>query len=99
MGADGLKTGYTKASGYGIVGSAIQDGQRLILVLSGMESKKQRRDESRKMMQWGFRAFKAVSLYEVDEIVGEARLFGGAKSGVALKARGAIENICAGGKP
>jgi D-alanyl-D-alanine carboxypeptidase (penicillin-binding protein 5/6) len=91
MGADGLKTGYTEASGYGIVGSAIQDGQRLILVLSGMESKKQRRGESRKIMQWGFRAFKAVSLFETDEIVGEARMFGGAKSGVALKAKGQLK--------
>ncbi len=91
MGADGMKTGYTKASGYGIVGSAIQDGQRLILVLSGMDSKKQRRGESRKMMQWGFRAFKAVSLFDADEVVGEARLFGGAKSGVALKAKGPLK--------
>ncbi len=91
LGADGMKTGYTEASGYGIVGSAEQDGQRLILVLSGMESKKQRRSESRKMMQWGFRAFKAVSLFDKDEIVGEARLYGGAKSGVALKAKGPLK--------
>ena len=91
MGADGMKTGYTKASGYGIVGSAIQDGQRLILVLSGMDSKKQRRGESRKMMQWAFRAFRAVSLFDADEIVGEARLFGGAKTGVALKAKGPLK--------
>ena len=91
LGADGMKTGYIKASGYSIVGSAIQEGQRLILVLSGMESKKQRRAESRKMMQWGFRAFKAVSLFDQDEVVGEARLYGGAKSGVELKAKGPLK--------
>ncbi len=91
MGADGLKTGYTDASGYAIVGSAIQDGQRLILVLSGMESKKQRRGEARKLMQWGFRAFKAIDIFEADEVVGEARMFGGAKTGVELKARGPLK--------
>lgn len=91
MGADGLKTGYTEASGYSVVGSAIQDGQRLILVLSGMESKKQRRSESRKMMQWGFRAFKAIALFEKGEIVGEARMYGGEKTGVALKAKGPLK--------
>jgi len=91
MGADGMKTGYTDESGYGIIGSAVQEGQRLILVLSGMESKKQRRAEARKMMQWGFRAFKAIDLFAKDEIVGEARLYGGAKSGVALKAKGPLK--------
>ena len=91
LGADGMKTGHTEAAGYGIVGSAVQNGQRLILVLSGMESKKQRRGESRKMMQWGFRAFKAISLFDKDEIVGEARLYGGIKSGVALKAKGPLK--------
>ncbi len=91
MGADGMKTGHTKASGYSIVGSAMQNGQRLILVLSGMESKKQRRDESRKMMQWGFRAFKPIALFEKGEVVGEARMFGGAKTGVALKAKGPLK--------
>ncbi len=91
LGADGMKTGYTDDSGYGIVGSAVQNNQRLILVLSGMESKKQRREESRKMMQWGFRAFKPIDLFAQDEIVGEARLYGGAKSGVALKAKGPLK--------
>ena len=91
MGADGMKTGYTDASGYSIVGSAVQDHQRLILVLSGMESKKQRRGEARKMMQWGFRAFKPIYIFEADEVVGEARLYGGSKSGVELKSKGPLK--------
>ncbi len=91
MGADGLKTGYTEASGYSLVGSAVQDGQRLILVLGGMESKKQRRREARNMMQWGFRAFKSIDLFADDEVVGEARMFGGAKMHVSLKAKGPLK--------
>ncbi|MEM7301969.1 MAG: D-alanyl-D-alanine carboxypeptidase family protein [Pseudomonadota bacterium] len=89
-GADGMKTGFTEASGYGIVGSALRNDQRLIMVLNGMSSKKERREESRKMMNWAFRAFRLIDLFDDGEIIGEARLFGGAKSGVALKARGPL---------
>jgi len=89
-GADGLKTGYTKKSGYAIVGSAIQDGRRLIQVLSGLSSKQKRTAESVKMMRWGFRGFETVELFKADEIVGEATLYGGEKSGVALRADGPL---------
>ncbi len=77
IGADGMKTGYTEASGYAIVGSAVRDGQRLIAVLSGMTSKRQRAEEVRKIMDWGFRAFEKVELYAAGEIIGEADLYGG----------------------
>ena len=89
-GADGLKTGYTEASGYGLVGSAMQGGRRIILVLNGMESKRERSNEAIKMMRWSFRAFKAIDLFEAGEVVGEATLYGGAKSGVELKAEGPL---------
>ena len=77
IGADGMKTGYTEASGYAIVGSAVRDGQRLIAVLSGMTSKRQRAEEVRKIMDWGFRAFEKVELYASGEIIGEADVYGG----------------------
>ena len=89
-GADGLKTGYTEASGYGLVGSAMQGGRRIILVLNGMESKRERSNEAIKMMRWSFRAFTAIDLFEAGEVVGEATLYGGAKSGVELKAEGPL---------
>jgi len=89
-GADGLKTGFTKASGYGLVGSAVQNGRRVIIVLSGMKSKRERASESVKLMRWGFRAFKPVELFAQNEIVGEATLYGGEKSGVALRAEGPL---------
>ena len=59
IGADGLKTGYTDESGYGLVGSAVRDGQRLIMVINGTKSEKERAEEARKLMDWGFRALRA----------------------------------------
>lgn len=90
-GADGLKTGYTEASGYGMVGSARKDGRRIIMVLNGMDSIRDRSNEAVKIMRWAFRAFKAIDLFDDGEIVGEATMYGGEKSGVALKAQGPLK--------
>ncbi len=89
-GADGLKTGFTEESGYGMVGSAVQDGRRIIMVMNGLETMRARSEEAVKMMRWSFRAFRPVDLFEAGEIVGEASLYGGEKSGVQLKAEGAL---------
>ena len=91
IGADGLKTGYTAESGYGLVGSAVRDGQRLILVINGADSEKQRAEEARKLMDWGFRAFDRVSLFADDEVIAEASVFGGDRSSVGLVSRGPVE--------
>ena len=68
IGADGLKTGFTEESGYGLVGSAVRDGQRLILVINGTKSEKERAEEARKLLDWGFRAFERVSLFAKGEV-------------------------------
>ncbi len=91
IGADGMKTGFTEASGYAIVGSGIRDGRRLVAVLSGMESKKQRAEEARKILDWGFRAFEKVSIFKDGEILGQASVYGGRKSGVDVVGKGPIE--------
>lgn len=91
IGADGMKTGYTEASGYAIVGSAVRDGQRLITVLSGMESKKQRAEEARKILDWGFRAFEKINLFAEGEVLGQANVYGGRKSGVNVVGKGPVE--------
>lgn len=91
IGADGMKTGYTEASGYAIVGSAVRDGQRLITVLSGMESKKQRAEEARKILDWGFRAFEKINLFAEGEVLGQANVYGGRKSGVDVVGKGPVE--------
>ncbi len=90
-GADGLKTGFTEASGYGLVGSVLNDGRRIIMVLNGMSSKKERSAEAVKIMRWASRAFQSIALFEEGEVVGEATLYGGAKSGVALAAEGPLK--------
>lgn len=87
IGADGMKTGYTEESGYAIVGSVSRDGKRVFAALSGLSSERERAEEARKMLDWGMRAFQKKELFAADEIVGEARVYGGSKSGVALKAK------------
>ena len=57
IGADGLKTGHLSEAGYGLVGSAVQDGKRLIAVLAGMSSDADRKTEGPKIMEWGFKNF------------------------------------------
>ena len=59
-GADGLKTGYTKEGGYGMVGSAVQNGTRLIVVINGLEDPEDRASEAKKMLEWGFRNFETA---------------------------------------
>jgi serine-type D-Ala-D-Ala carboxypeptidase (penicillin-binding protein 5/6) len=56
IGADGVKTGHLASSGYGLVGSAVQNGHRLILVLNGARTERERASEARKLLEWGFRA-------------------------------------------
>src|SRR5690606_2566828 len=63
IGADGLKTGYIKESGYGLVGSAMQDGQRLIVVVHGAETAADRAADARRLLEWGFRSFEARKIF------------------------------------
>lgn len=90
IGVDGLKTGYIKESGYGIVASAKRNEQRLILVVAGLESERQRETEARRLLDWGFRNFLQVTAFQPDEVVADARVYGGAASTVPLKAEGAV---------
>jgi len=69
IGADGFKTGFTEASGYAIVGTAKKNNQRLIAILSGMTSKKMRREETRKILDWGSRAFERIKLFDANVVV------------------------------
>jgi serine-type D-Ala-D-Ala carboxypeptidase (penicillin-binding protein 5/6) len=84
-GADGLKTGYTKEGGYGMVGSAVQNGTRLIVVVNGLEDPEDRASEAKKMLEWGFRNFETRTLFAAEQPLGYARVFGGTSRSVALK--------------
>src|SRR5258708_6937817 len=73
-GSDGLKTGYTKEGGYGMVGSAVQNGLRLIVVVNGLDDPDDRASEAKKMLEWGFRNFEARTLFAAQQPVGYAQL-------------------------
>ncbi|WP_374763867.1 D-alanyl-D-alanine carboxypeptidase family protein [Yunchengibacter salinarum] len=83
-GADGLKTGHTEASGYGLAGSAQRDGRRLILVVSGLDSTAARMRESRRLLQYGFRNFKHYPLLRGGETVDYAEVWLGDNPTVPL---------------
>ena len=61
-GADGLKTGYTKEGGYGMVGSAVQNGTRLIVVVNGLEDPDDRADGSQEDAGMGVPQFRDANL-------------------------------------
>jgi D-alanyl-D-alanine carboxypeptidase (penicillin-binding protein 5/6) len=76
-GVDGLKTGYLEASGYSLVASAKQDSRRLIIAISGAESQAERKDDGRRLLEWGFKNYSEAKLFEPGETVGYARIWGG----------------------
>jgi D-alanyl-D-alanine carboxypeptidase (penicillin-binding protein 5/6) len=99
-GTDGLKTGHTDASGYGVTASAVQNGQRLILVLNGLrypdlaarDSKAQdwfgeqrRAEEAARIFGVAFHEFRRYKLFAADDTVGEAHVWHGARDTVPLK--------------
>ena len=86
IGADGLKTGNIDETGYSLVGSALQNGQRLVISLYGVESASIRAAEAKKILQWGFRAFEPRRLFKAGDVVGSARIFGGVSGDVPLVA-------------
>lgn len=85
-GADGVKTGFTNEAGYGLVGSAIRDGRRLMMVVGGYDNGKVRARESRDFLEWGFAAFEAHPLFAEGATIGAAKVQGGAARSVDLVA-------------
>jgi D-alanyl-D-alanine carboxypeptidase (penicillin-binding protein 5/6) len=90
VGADGLKTGFTKEAGYGLVGSAVQGGLRLIVVVNGLKTAKQRADDAKRLLDWGFHRFQSRLLFAEGQTIGSAKVFGGAEGYVPLKADGPV---------
>lgn len=91
IGADGLAVGASEQNGFGIVGSVSQGGKRVIAAMSGFTSDRERAEEARKLLEWGLRSFEKTEIFAADEVAGEAQVYGGTKSGVALKAKGPID--------
>jgi D-alanyl-D-alanine carboxypeptidase (penicillin-binding protein 5/6) len=90
IGADGLKTGFTKEAGYGLVGSAVQNGLRLIVVVNGLKDAKERGEEAKKLLEWGFRSFEQRILFAEGQTLGAAKVYGGASGHVPLVATGQV---------
>jgi serine-type D-Ala-D-Ala carboxypeptidase (penicillin-binding protein 5/6) len=90
-GVDGLKTGYTKEGGYGMVASAVQNDIRLIVAINGLDDPDDRVSEAKKMLEWGFRNFETRTLFAADQPVGYAKVFGGDSRSVRLASSGPIK--------
>ncbi len=84
IGADGLKTGNIEKDNFGLVGSALQEGRRLVVAVYGAKTAKERAEEARKLLQWGFRNFEEKELFKAGEPIGPAQIYGGTQGSVDL---------------
>ena len=84
IGADGLKTGHTEAAGYSLAGSALRNGRRLVLVITGLDSVNARAREAERLLDWGFREFANYALFDAGETVTEADVWLGRSATVPL---------------
>ena len=84
IGADGLKTGHTAAAGYGLAASAIRNGRRLVLILNGLKTSRQRSLESERILDWGYRVFSNYKIFKPGQIVTHAKVWMGDKSRLGL---------------
>jgi D-alanyl-D-alanine carboxypeptidase (penicillin-binding protein 5/6) len=91
IGVDGLKTGFVKEAGYGMVASAKQGDRRLIAVVNGLSTAEDRKEEARKLLEWGFRSFTEFKLFDAGEVVGSARVWGGNRFYVPLAGSGDVK--------
>jgi serine-type D-Ala-D-Ala carboxypeptidase (penicillin-binding protein 5/6) len=90
IGVDGLKTGHTEAAGYGSVTSTAQGDRRLIAVVHGLQSMRERTEEARKLLTWGARAFERFTPYAEGAVVTEVDVYGGETAKVGLVGDGEI---------
>jgi D-alanyl-D-alanine carboxypeptidase (penicillin-binding protein 5/6) len=90
-GADGIKTGHLSASGFGLVGSAVRDGQRRIIVLQGLASETERRTEGARVMRAAFADFRTVDVVADKAKVGEAEVWLGRSKTVSLVATQSVQ--------
>ncbi|MCR6632150.1 MAG: D-alanyl-D-alanine carboxypeptidase [Magnetospirillum sp.] len=90
-GADGLKTGHTEAAGYGLVGTVKRGDRRVIMVINGMKSMKERAEESARLVEWAFREFENYALFKAGDVVTDAEVWLGDAATVPLVAGDKLE--------
>jgi D-alanyl-D-alanine carboxypeptidase (penicillin-binding protein 5/6) len=71
IGADGIKTGHTDDGGYGLMGSAVAGGRRVVLVINGTDSMQARADESAKLMEWALTSFKNIEILKKGSVLAQ----------------------------
>lgn len=84
MGVDGLKTGHTEEAGYGLTASAKSGDRRLVMVITGLANAKERAEEAKKLMSWGFREFDNYKLFAANEPAATAPVWLGEAESVSL---------------
>ena len=92
-GVDGLKTGYTEESGYGLIGSAVKNNMRVVMVLNGMESKKERSTESARLMDYIQREFKNYRFFASGDKVDEVDIWLGQSAKIGLLAEKEVSRV------
>lgn len=85
LGADGIKTGHTEDGGYGVIGSAVANGRRIVMVINGTSSMQARADESEKLIKWAEVSFKNMDLVKKDRVVAKIPVVLGAAREVEAK--------------
>jgi D-alanyl-D-alanine carboxypeptidase (penicillin-binding protein 5/6) len=85
IGADGLKTGHTDAGGYGLIGTAVNDkGRRVVVVVNGLASEKERAEQATQLVTWGLNGFEDVTLFKAGDVVDQAETILGKQANVPL---------------
>jgi D-alanyl-D-alanine carboxypeptidase (penicillin-binding protein 5/6) len=84
IGADGLKTGHTEDGGYGLTASAVRNGRRLVLVVNGLPTMKDRGTEAEHLLDYGFREFNSYNLFAANATVGDAPVWLGTEKKVPM---------------
>lgn len=84
IGADGLKTGHTEEAGYGLVGSAVDDGRRIVFMIGGLDSSLSRSTEAERIARWAFREFEMKTLFNAGETIDRANVWLGAENTVEM---------------
>ncbi len=82
--ADGLKTGHTEEAGFSLTASAKKGNRRLIGVMTGLKSNKERSEEADKIMNWGFREFDNYTILRQGTKVTELPVWMGKEESVGL---------------
>jgi D-alanyl-D-alanine carboxypeptidase (penicillin-binding protein 5/6) len=78
--ADGLKTGYTESSGYSLAATALKNNRRLVLVVSGLNNEKERKEETQKLFEWAYKNFINIKLFNKNEVIQQADVWIGKKA-------------------